>query len=141
MQAGRIAPGQVLVGLVELGRETGYRNDPLKGSMVEEGGNCSPQVGRTPGCTEAPVGVVGNAAGGVLVEGSHVADSLVGGNSAEGSLVADSLAGDNPAQEDTLVEHTQVVVVGNLAVDILVEDSLVAGHGSGEDYRNEDVPF
>lgn len=140
-QAGRVALGQVLVGLVALGRETGYRNDPLKGSMAEEDGNYFPQVGRTPGCTEAPVGAVGNAVEDVLVEGSRVVGTLAGDSPAEGILVADNLAGGNPAQEDTLVEHSQAVAVGNLAGDILVEGSLVAGHGSGEDYRNEDVPF
>ena len=36
MQAQRVALGQVLVGLVELGWETGYHSDPLKGSMVED---------------------------------------------------------------------------------------------------------
>ena len=138
MQAQRVALGQVLAAL---GWETGYRNDPLKGSMVEEGGNCSPQVGRTPGCTEVPVEVVGNAAGGALVEDSRVADTLVGGNPAEGSLAEGSLAGDTLAQEDTLVEHTQVVVADSLAGDTLAVGNLVAGHGSGEDYRNEDVPF
>ena len=140
-QAGRVALGQVLVGLAALGWETGYRNDPLKGSMAEEDGNYSHQVGRTPGCIEVPVGVVGNTAGGVLVEDSLAGDTLAGDNPAEGSLVADTLAVGNPAQEDTLVEHSQAVAVGNLAGDILVEDSLVAGHGSGEDYRSEDVPF
>ena len=139
--AGRVALGQVLVGLVALGRETGYRNDPLKGSMAEEDGNYFPQVERTPGCIEVPVGVVGNAAGGVPVEDSLAGGNPAGDSPAEGILVEDSLAGGNPAQEDTLVEHSQAVAVGNLAGDILVEDNLVAGHGSGEDYRNEDVPF
>lgn len=109
--------------------------------MVEEDGNYSLQVERTPGCTEVPVGVVGSAAGGVLVEDILAGDTLAEDSLAEGILVEDSLAGGNPAQEDTLVEHSQAVAVGNLAGDILVEDNLVAGHGSGEDYRNEDVPF
>lgn len=141
MQVGRVALGQVLVGLAALGRETGYRSDPLKGSMVEEDDNYSLQVERTPGYIEVPVGVVGNAAGGVLVEDSLVEDSPAGDSPAEGILAGDSLAGGNPAQEDTLVEHSQAVAVGILAGDILVEGSLVAGHGSGEDYRSEDVPF
>ena len=140
-QAVRVALGQVLVGLAALGWETGYRSDPLKGSMVEEDGNYSLQVEHTPGCIEVPVGVVGSAAGGVLVEDSLAGDSPGGDSPAEGNLVADSLAGGSPAEGGTLVEHTQVVAVDSLAGDTLAVGSLVAGHGSGEDYRNEDVPF
>lgn len=138
---GWVALGQVLVGLVELGWGTGYRSDPLKGSMVEEGGNYSHQVGRTPDCTEVPVGAGGNAAGGVLVEDTLAGGNPAGDSPAEGILVAGNLAGDNLAQEDTLVEHTQAVAVDSLAGDTLAVGNLVAGHGSGEDYRNEDVPF
>lgn len=138
-QERRVATVQVLTGPAVLGREAGYRNDPLKGSMVEEDGNCSHQVERMPGCTEAPAGVAGNAAEGILVEGNRVADILAEDSPAEDTLVAGTLVGGNPAQEGILAERTQAV--GSLAGDTLVAGNLVAGDGSGEDYRSEDVPF